>query len=209
MCKTKFSTTLAAALLATAMIPAASTASSAASKNEDLDVKMTVNPMVLLFVTDSTLEMSASDISASELDATGQTVADGRAQFWVVSNTTYDITLEPAATWGDADALQVKFVGTTDPTAYIGGALFLDTDVSTDTPTEDGSDIETWNGTDGNVTFSASSRGVTRYGVGAIFDPQTWSGNADEDAAGAPSGAASIAPLDVYSTTVTVTVSSN
>jgi hypothetical protein len=180
-----------------------------ASKDEDVTVKLKVNPMVQLRVTDSTLDMEASDITEEDLDATGKTVAAGRATFWVTANTTYDINLAPEETWGDAGDLQVKFVGTDDPDVYIGGTLFLDTDISSDDPSEDGSDIEDWDGDNGDVSYSASSRGVARYGIGAIFNPQKWSGNGDEDDGNAPSGMESIAPPDDYVATVTITVSSN
>lgn len=59
----------------------------------------------------------------------------------------------------------------------------------------------------GNVSYTQPTSGLHRYGVGAIFDPQDWSGSQRDDLDGAPEGAESIAPPDVYSTTVTVTVS--
>lgn len=59
----------------------------------------------------------------------------------------------------------------------------------------------------GNVSYTQPLSGLHHYGVGAIFDPQDWSGSQRDDLDGAPEGAESIAPPDVYSTTVTVTVS--
>ena len=197
--------TLAAAAVAL-MAPGAA---SAASKNNTLTVSLEVQPIILLFVSDNTMAMTANDINADNLDATGKTRAEGRAQFFVESNTGYDIALT-APTWepttGDN---QVQFVGVNDNTNYIAGELFLDTDMTTDAPKEGNTDIKGWSSDTGNVAYIKDDRGVHRYGVGAIFDPQTWNGNSAEDLAGAPAGAASIAPPDVYSQTVTVTVTTS
>ncbi|MCH2131635.1 MAG: hypothetical protein MK179_21050 [Pirellulaceae bacterium] len=196
-------------LAAAAVALMAPGAASAASKNNTLTVSLNVQPIILLFVSDNTMEMTANDINADNLDATGKTRAEGRAQFFVASNTGYDIALT-APTWeptvGDN---QVQFVGVNDNSNYIAGELFLDTDVSADAPTPGNTDIQGWSSANGNVAFNEGSRGVRRYGVGAIFDPQTWNGNSAEDLAGAPAGAASIAPPDVYSQTVTVTVTTS
>jgi hypothetical protein len=194
----------AAALTAAMMVPGAA---SAASKSDTLTVRLTVSPIILLFVTDNTMEMTANDINVDNLDATGKTRAAGRAQFFVAANTGYSINLAPEATWGDAEAKKVMFVGTDDSDNYIAGTLFLDTDISSDDRTDGDTDIVDWDATDGDVSHSNPNRGVRRYGVGAIFDPQDWSGNGDDDLVGAPDGALSIAPPDVYATTVTVTVS--
>jgi len=75
--------TLAAAAVAL-MAPGAA---SAASKNNTLTVSLNVQPIILLFVSDNTMEMTANDINADNLDATGKTRAEGRAQFFVASNT--------------------------------------------------------------------------------------------------------------------------
>lgn len=196
-------------LAAAAVALMAPGAASAASKNNTLTVSLNVQPIILLFVSDNTMEMTANDINADNLDATGKTRAEGRAQFFVASNTGYDIALT-APTWEPtAGDNQVQFVGVTDDSNYIAGELFLDTDMSTDAATPGNTDIQGWSSADGNVTFNESTRGVRRYGVGAIFDPQTWNGNSAEDLAGAPAGAASIAPPDVYSQTVTVTVTTS
>ncbi|MBY6117441.1 hypothetical protein KUW09_24775 [Mameliella alba] len=181
----------------------------AAQKTAELNVKLKVNPMVMLFVTDSDMTMEAADLSSSQLDSTDAKVSEGRAQFWVVANTSYDITLEPEETWKPAKDLEVKFVGQADAKNYIGGQIFLDTDLSKEQTLQDGTDIISWDPKNGNVSHSSSARGVTRYGVGAIFDPQLWSGAVSEDDKDAPKGAQSIAPPDVYATTVTVTVTSN
>ncbi len=194
----------AAALTAAMLVPGAA---SAASKDSTLTVRLTVNPIILLFVTDNTMEMTANDITVDNLDSTGKTRAEGRAQFFVAANTGYSINVAPDETWGAEDAEKVKFVGTDDSDNYIAGTLFLDTDISSDDRTDGDSDIVGWDATEGHVAHSNPNRGVRRYGVGAIFDPQDWSGNADDDLAGAPAGALSIAPPDVYSSTVTVTVS--
>ena len=186
-------------------------AASAASKNNTLTVSLNVQPIILLFVHDNTMAMTANDINADNLDATGKTRAAGRAQFFVASNTGYDIALT-APTWEPtANVNQVKFVGVSDSSNYIAGELFLDTDVSADAPTAGNTDIQGWSSVNGNVAFNEGTRGVRRYGVGAIFDPQTWSGNSSDDLADAdlPAGAASIAPPDVYSQTVTVTVTTS
>jgi hypothetical protein len=194
----------AAALTAAMMLPGAA---SAASKSSTMTVRLTVSPIILLFVTDNTMEMTANDINEDNLDATGKTRAEGRAQFFVAANTGYSINLAPDETWGAADAEKVKFVGTATPANYIAGELFLDTDISSDARTAGDADIIGWDATDGDVSHSNASRGVRRYGVGAVFNPQDWSGNGTDDLAGAPAGSLSIAPPDVYSTTVTVTVS--
>ena len=196
-------------LAAAAVALMAPGAASAASKNNTLTVSLIVQPIILLFVSDNTMEMTANDINADNLDATGKTRAEGRAQFFVASNTGYDIALT-APTWEPtAGDNQVQFVGVNDDSNYIAGELFLDTDVSADAPTPGNTDIQGWSSANGNVSFNEASRGVRRYGVGAIFDPQTWNGNSAEDLAGAPGGAASIAPPDVYSQTVTVTVTTS
>ena len=196
-------------LAAAAVALMAPGAASAASKNNTLTVSLIVQPIILLFVSDNTMEMTANDINADNLDATGKTRAEGRAQFFVASNTGYDIALT-APTWEPtAGDNQVRFVGVNDDSNYIAGELFLDTDVSADAPTPGNTDIQGWSSANGNVSFNEASRGVRRYGVGAIFDPQTWNGNSAEDLAGAPAGAASIAPPDVYSQTVTVTVTTS
>lgn len=194
----------AAALTAAMLVPGAA---SAATKTGNLTVQLTVNPIILLFVTDNTMAMTANDINVDNLDATGKTRAEGRAQFFVAANTGYNINLAPDATWGAEDEKKVKFVGTSDSDNYIAGTLFLDTDISTDDRTTGDTDIVGWDATDGDVSHSNPNRGVRRYGVGAIFDPQDWSGNSSDDLAGAPAGALSIAPPDVYASTVTVTVS--
>ena len=197
-----------AAAAAALMAPGAASAAPS-SKNNTLTVSLNVQPIILLFVSDNTMEMTANDINADNLDATGKTRAEGRAQFFVASNTGYDIALT-APTWEPTtDDNKVKFVGVDEPTNYIAGELFLDTDVSTDAPTNGNTDIEGWSSANGNVAFNEGTRGVRRYGVGAIFDPQTWNGNSAEDLDGAPAGAASIAPPDVYSQTVTVTVTTS
>ena len=186
-------------------------AASAASKNSNLTVRLTVNPIILLFVTDNTMEMTANDINAANLDATGKTRADGRAQFFVASNTGYDISLAPANTWTVGGDEKVRFDGVSDSNNYIAGELFLDTDVSTDAATPGNTDIVGWSNVNGNVAHNQPTRGVRRYGVGAIFDPQTWSGNSAEDLADGdlPAGAASIVPPDVYQSVVTVTVTNS
>lgn len=218
----------------------------AAEANETLTLRMAINPVILLVVTDYTLDMTAGDITVEDLDSTGLTRTEGRSEFYLAANTGYDITLAPEETWGAYGEAKVKFVGVGNSNNYIAGQLFLDTDMSTDARTLGDEDIVGWDSTaglsawetylrtldsgswigfarflwilsggtligpndgTGNVTYTNPNRGVRRYGVGAIFDPQDWNGNAAEDLSGAPDGAASIAPPDVYSTTVTVTVS--
>ena len=224
----------AVALVAAQMLPGAA---SAASQDSSLTVRLTVNPMILLFVTDNTMDMTASDITVANLDGTGLSRPEGRAEFFVAANTGYSVTLAPDELWGTSGNAKVKFIGTSDNDNYIAGALFLDTDMSSDARTSGDTDIVAWDPTGGvtprrgrggrggrggiisggaivggpvvgNVAYSHPSRGVHRYGVGAIFDPQDWSGSRADDLRGAPAGAQSIAPPDVYATTVTVTVSS-
>ncbi|MFT5346347.1 MAG: hypothetical protein ACI9KS_000313 [Sulfitobacter sp.] len=224
-----------AALGVAMMLPSAALA---AGKDNPLIVRLTVNPMILLFVTDNTMDMTANDITEANLDGTGLSRPDGRAEFFVAANTGYNITLAPDEVWGVTGTAKVKFVGMSDNSNYIAGELFLDTDMSSDARMAGDTDIVSWDPTGGvvrrgrgrggrgggrgginsggaivggpvagNVAHSNASRGVHRYGVGAIFDPQDWSGRMADNLSGSPSAAQSIAPPDVYATTVTVTVS--
>lgn len=221
----------AAALSATVMLRAAAVAAGA---DDTLTVRLTVSPMILLYVTNNTMDMTASDIAVANLDSTGLSRPEGRAEFFVAANTGDSVTLAPDELWGTSGSAKVKFIGTSDNDNYIADALFLDTDMSSDARTSGDTDIVAWDPTGGvaprrgrggrggiisggaivggpvagNVAYSHPSRGVHRYGVGAIFDPQDWSGSRADDLQGAPAGARSIAPPDVYATTVTVTVSS-
>jgi hypothetical protein len=179
----------------------------AATKEQSLTVTLTVNPIILLFVEDTDLSMTASDITTAQLDGRGQSVSDGRAEFFVAANTGYDLIMTPDQTWGNPGAKKVKFVEEDDNELYLAGTLFLDTDISNDDRITGDTDIVTWNALAGLVSHTELTRGVRRYGVGAIFDPTDWSGAADDTLAGAPSGAVSIAPPGSYSSIVTITVS--
>jgi len=46
-------------------------------------------------------------------------------------------------------------------------------------------DIVDWNPVSATVSHLEPTRGVRRYGVGAIFNPTDWSGAADDNLAGA------------------------
>lgn len=211
----------ATALSAFALLPAVVFAADA---DDTLTLRLTVNPMILLYVTDNTMEMTANDISVDNLDSTGLARPEGRAEFFVAANTGYSITLVPDAVWGRRGSAKVKFVGTANRRNHIAGTLFLDTDMTTDARLPGDTDIVPWDPTGGvsggivtgsrprgpvagNVSYSTPTRGVRRYGVGAIFDPQDWNRQRRDDLPGAPTEAGSIAPPDVYATTVTVTVS--
>jgi len=178
----------------------------AVTKESTLTVKLTVNPIIMLFVEDSDLSMTASDITTAQLDGRGQTVSDGRAQFFVAANTGYDLVLRPDEIWGPSGAYKVKFTEEEDDDIYLAGTLFLDTDISNDDRQTDDTDIVDWNPVSATVSHLEPTRGVRRYGVGAIFNPTDWSGAADETLAGAPEGAVSIAPPGNYSSVVTITV---
>ena len=192
-----------AALAAAMMIPGAV---QAASIDRDVTVRLVVNPILLMFVTQDTVEMTADDLTDDSLDGSKAGVTDNRAVFWVVSNDGYDIEVAPAATWGGPSTQKVRFEDTTDSSVYIAGELFLDRNV--DSGTNDASEIVSWDASMGKVSHSETTRGIRKYGVGAIFDPTDWSGAAALPA-GAPAGAADIAPAATYSSTVTVTVSND
>ena len=179
---------------------------SASSKNETLTISLTVNPIILLFLTESDLTMSATDLTSAQLDGRGQSVSDGRAEFYVAANTGYDILLSADETWGDPGDKKVKFVEANDNSLYLAGELFLDTDISSDTRTAGDTDIIAWNKLAGFVMHSSPDRGLHRYGVGAIFDPTDWSGAAADALPGAPEEAVSIAPSGTYSSVATITV---
>ncbi len=71
----------------------------AATREQSLTVTLTVNPIILLFVEDTDLSMTASDITTAQLDGRGQSVSDGRAEFFVAANTGYDLIMTPDQTW--------------------------------------------------------------------------------------------------------------
>lgn len=181
----------------------------AATKTETLTVTLTVNPIILLLVEDSDLTTTATDLTTAQLDGREQSVADGRAEFFVAANTGYDLMMTPDETWGDPGEKKVKFIEVNDSDLYLAGTLFLDTDISTDVRADNDEDLVQWNALAGHVYHSEPNRGVRRYGVGAIFDPTDWSGADGEALAGAPDGAVSIAPVGTYSSVVTITVSDN
>ncbi len=179
----------------------------AAPQSENLTVTLTVNPIILLVMEDTDLTTTASDLTTAQLDGRTQSVADGRAEFFVAANTGYDLLMTPDETWGDPGEKKVKFVEQSDSDLYLAGTLFLDTDISNDDRADNDEDLVEWNALGGFVFHSEPNRGVRRYGVGAIFDPTDWSGADDEALAGAPEGAVSIAPVGTYSSVVTITVS--
>lgn len=203
--QTKFLTSTAlAAVIALPMSAAAAT------REQSLTVTLTVNPIILLFVEDTDLSMTASDITTAQLDGRGQSVSDGRAEFFVAANTGYDLRLTPEDTWFRNGEFVVKFTETNhvdnSNELFLAGTLFLDTDITND-DRQDDIDIVDWNSAAGHVWHDEPTRGVRRYGVGAIFDPTDWSGASDENVTGAPDGAVSIAPPGSYSSVVTITVS--
>ena len=177
-----------AALAAAMLIPGAV---QAASIDRNVTVKLRVNPILLVIVTDNDSEHTANDL-------TSLTSTD-LAQFWVISNAGYDVSAAPEFTDGAAGSLKAKFIQDADPTISLNGELFIE---------KSGGAVESWNATTGTVAFTEATRGIRRYGVGADFDPTDWSGAAPLPA-GAPAGAADIAPEGDYTSNVTITVSND
>lgn len=183
----------------------------ATSATKSVTISLTVNPIILLHVSDNDLVMDTTDMGADYLvDSTNMTRAEGRAEFWVSTNTAFQVSLSSSNVFGGAGDWKIRFDAQSPENAgvYIGGTVFLDTDMTSDTAQPGNSDIVDWDPSSASVNYTNANRGVYRYGIGAIFDPSDWSGANPSDVV-QPGGIKSIAPPDTYTSQVTITVSQN
>lgn len=183
----------------------------AGSVDNTVTVSLQVEPMILLHVSQNNLVMNTTNLTQEELDSTyNDTPGTGRAEFWVSSNTEFKVALDVPASdkWSIDNEEKIKFFGSAlnnNTDAYIAGTVFLDTDMSIPQTSSNGLDIQPWTGN--GIEVQQNVLGVHRYGIGAIFDPQTWHKPGKPDETGLPNGVKSIAPADTYSNDIVITVS--
>ena len=217
-----------AAVAAALIIPGGALA---ATKNSTVTLKLQVNPIIMLFVTDdenddgtsgagATQQVSVTDQSGTTLnndlgtgeDGTNAANDDFRAEFWVVSNTIFDISIEPEVAgdiYTEGTTKYTKFFGEGTGTNWLAGELFLDKDLS-----DPGTDTTTADADDAQVDEQDEARGIRKYGVGAIFDITKWgdaSGLNTERTGVAtdPNGGETFAPDDTYTQDVVVRVTNS
>jgi hypothetical protein len=168
-----------------------------------ITVSVTVESLVTVTIDDNSAGLTSNSLEQSN-NTTDMTASAQRAAFTVRANNNYDISVTPGATWTPSSIVDsstdklVKFTGATTSSNYLGGELFLDNDLDSDS----GSDLVNWSRTNGSVSVSSQSAGTKQWGLGAIFLPE-YAG--DSSSSTGVSGL--IAPADTYSTTATVTVS--
>ncbi len=162
------------ALLAMALFAAPAMAADPVNDSGELPVNVTVASFVELDIpTGAALDVTVDSSKSVDLAQNPQ-----RAEFSVVSNVPYAMEITSsngtfAPNWVNATYNQVKFVNTEDSNVFMGGSLFLDTDLGLPPHTNGDYDngLVRWNGANGNISATNLPAGAKTYGLGGEFNP--------------------------------------